>query len=370
MVIDTYSRYPEVQLVKSTEFSELAKALAPVWATHGIPEMVRHDGGPPYNGWKWRQYARQEGFKTDKTTPCHPQANGLVEKFNRSIVKMIHGAIAEKKDPKTEVQKFLINYRNTPHDTTGKCPSQLLMNRTIRTKVPVLIPCPTGKAHEEARQADRKQKEKQKNYADKQRRARVVEYEVGDKVLLKQTKTTVKPPYDPEPYVVEQVEWPEVTASRGMKVVTRNVQRWKRVKERPKYLQERGIETATQDVCEDEDDDDWFFELRVQPPARQEQERQAAAGEQPAQQGQLPQEGPPVQLEQDRQAAAGEQPPQQRQIPQERWEVAHGPWRPKVNNPSPRERKRRKQQARNRDKGQGDHHYGLRSKDKEEKGAK
>ena len=127
-----------------------------------------------------------------------------------------------------------------------------------------------------------------------------------------------------------------------MKVVTRNVQRWKRVKERPKYLQERGIETATQDDREDEDDD-WFFELRVQPPVRQEQERQAAAGEQP---------------------------PQQRQIPQERWEVAHGPWRPKVNSPSPRERKRRKQQARNRDKGQRDHHYGLRSKDKEEKGAK
>ena len=89
-----------------------------------------------------------------------------MEKFNRSIVKMIHGAIAEKKDPKTEVHKFLTNYRNTPHDTTGKCPSQLLMNRTIRTKVPVLIPCPTGKAHKEARQADRKQ---HKNYADKDR---------------------------------------------------------------------------------------------------------------------------------------------------------------------------------------------------------
>ena len=182
------------------------------------------DRKKPYNGWKWRQYARQEGFKTDKTTPYHPQANGLVEKFNRSIVKMIHGAIAEKKDPKTEVQKFLINYRNTPHDTTGKCPSQLLMNRTIRTKVPVLIPCPTGKVHKEARQADKKQKEQQKNYADKHRRARVVEYTVGDSVLLRQTKTTVKPPHDPETYVVEQVRWPDTMVSRGEKLVTRNVQ--------------------------------------------------------------------------------------------------------------------------------------------------
>ena len=62
------------------------------------------------------------GFKTDQTTPYHPQANGLVEKFNGSIVNMIHGAIAEQKDPKMEVYMFLSNYRNTPHDTTGKCP--------------------------------------------------------------------------------------------------------------------------------------------------------------------------------------------------------------------------------------------------------
>ena len=320
--------------MKSTKFSELVKALAPVWSTHGHPEMVRHDGGPPYNGWKWRKYAKQEGFDTDKTTPYHPQANGLVEKFNRSIVKMIHGAIAEKKDPKTEVHKFLTNYRNTPHDTTGKCPSQLLMNRIIRTKVPVFIPSPTGKAHKEARQADRKQKEKQKNYADKHRRARVVEHKVGDKVLLRQTKTTVKPPYDPEAYVVEQVRGAEITARRGKKTVTRNVQKWKGIKERPKYLQQRSRGTSTQDNSDDEEED-WYFELRAQPPAQQEQEEQAAAGEQPL---------------------------QQRQIPRERWEVAHGPWRPKVNSPSPRERKRRQQQARNRDKGQRDHPYRLRSR--------
>ena len=80
------------------------------------------------------------GSRQTRPLPTTPQANGLVEKFNRSIVKMIHGAIAEKRDPKAEVQKFLTNYRNTPHDTTGKCPSQLLMNRIIRTKVPALIP--------------------------------------------------------------------------------------------------------------------------------------------------------------------------------------------------------------------------------------
>ena len=55
MVIDTYSRYPEVQIVKSTSFERLAKALAPVCSTQGKPEMYR---GPPYNGKEWRRYVR------------------------------------------------------------------------------------------------------------------------------------------------------------------------------------------------------------------------------------------------------------------------------------------------------------------------
>ena len=114
--------------MKRTSFSRLVNALAPVWATLGIPDIVWHDVGPQYNGQEWRNY---EGFRTNKRPPEHPQDNGLVEKFSRSIVKMMHGAMEENKDTKIEVQKFLTNYRNTPQDTTWKCPSQLLMNRFL-----------------------------------------------------------------------------------------------------------------------------------------------------------------------------------------------------------------------------------------------
>ena len=74
---------------------------------------------------------------------------------------MIHRAIAEKKNPKTELDKFLTNYRNTPHNTTGQYPSMLLMNRVIRTKVPAVIKALTSKVHNETSIADRK-KEQQK----------------------------------------------------------------------------------------------------------------------------------------------------------------------------------------------------------------
>ena len=52
-VIDTYSKFHEVEVVKST----LAKACIPkldrIFATHGIPRKIRTDNGPPYNGDKF-----------------------------------------------------------------------------------------------------------------------------------------------------------------------------------------------------------------------------------------------------------------------------------------------------------------------------
>ena len=36
------------------------------------------------------------------------------------------------------IYKFLFRYRNTPHSTTGETPSQLLMNRVIRTHISLL----------------------------------------------------------------------------------------------------------------------------------------------------------------------------------------------------------------------------------------
>ena len=63
-----------------------------------------------------------------------------------SIVKVTHAALAEGKDPKTEVIKFLRNYRNTPHSSTGKKPSELMMDRDMRTKVPMIIRAATRRA--------------------------------------------------------------------------------------------------------------------------------------------------------------------------------------------------------------------------------
>ena len=89
-----------------------------------------------------------------------------------SIVKVTHAAIAEGKDPQTEMTKFLLNYRNTTHNSTGKKPSKLMMNRDVKTGVPMFIRPATGETHRAAKSKNEEVRRKYKQYGDKRRRAR------------------------------------------------------------------------------------------------------------------------------------------------------------------------------------------------------
>ena len=132
VVVDLYSRFPEVAMVENTSFESLKPKLDEVFSRFGIPEKVTHDGGPPYNSFEWRKYAKQKGFELDVCTPEHPQSNRVAEKMMKSIIKVVHAAFATKTYPVEAVQTFLLEYWSTPHPSTGKTPSQLLMNSNLK----------------------------------------------------------------------------------------------------------------------------------------------------------------------------------------------------------------------------------------------
>ena len=130
----------------------------------------------------------------------------------------------------------MLAYRNTPHSTTGKTPASLMMDRTIRTKLPVIIRDPSSKKHKEAQSKMEEGKNKQKKYADQHRRAKTKEHKVGDQVLIKQQKTTTKPPFNPDPFTITDVKGSQITAERRSKVRIRNAAKWKPIKIRPSHL--------------------------------------------------------------------------------------------------------------------------------------
>ena len=77
-------------------------------------------------------------FESQACTPKHPEVNEILERFMSVLVKIIHAAMVDKKDSQVEMRGRLMSYRDTPHPSTGKAPSELIIGRLLRTKIATL----------------------------------------------------------------------------------------------------------------------------------------------------------------------------------------------------------------------------------------
>ena len=246
IMIDQYSKYPEVDVLTSTSFQKLKPVLDRIFSTHGIPETLTTDNGPPYSGNEMSDYSKHMGFKLTPVTPDDPQSNGFAENFIKQMCKLVHTAVAEKKNPKEEVHNYLLQYRATPHSTTEYSPAELLFGRRIKTKLPQIAKRQeTDKLKRMRQQHDRK-KQAQKQYFDKRYRANEKPLMPGDNVLLKQKKSSTNPPYNPKPYKVIKVDGNRATINDGERERVRDKNKLKFVPERPAYLQIKQSASARQ----------------------------------------------------------------------------------------------------------------------------
>ncbi len=83
VLIDRYSRFPEVEIVKSTKASVIILKLDRIFSVHGIPEIIKSDNGLPFQGEEFCKYFSALGIKHEQITPRWPKANGEVERFNQ-----------------------------------------------------------------------------------------------------------------------------------------------------------------------------------------------------------------------------------------------------------------------------------------------
>ena len=136
VAIDDYSRYPEVEILKSTSSKSTIPKLDKIFSGFGVPKEVKTDNGPPFNSADFRMFAEYLGFSHRKITPHWPQTNGEVERFMCTLEKAIRTAQIEGKPWKQELYTFLRNYRATPHSTTEVPPYDAMFQRSMKTKLP------------------------------------------------------------------------------------------------------------------------------------------------------------------------------------------------------------------------------------------
>ena len=82
VVTDDYSRYPELAEIKSTAAKFVCPILDAIFARHGLPDIIRSDNGPPFNGKEFGDFAANLGITHRRVAPLWPNAN--LDKWNVS----------------------------------------------------------------------------------------------------------------------------------------------------------------------------------------------------------------------------------------------------------------------------------------------
>lgn len=166
VIVDYFSRFPEVKRLQSTTTQSIINTLKTMFARYGIPEIVRSDNGPQFSSQEFTQFAQKYNFKHITSSPHFPASNGQAERAVQTVKKLLKDA----KDPFLA----LLAYRATPLPWCKRSPAELLMGRNIRSTLPVhnssLLP--EWSYIKEFQQANEKLKQQQKSDYDRRHRVR------------------------------------------------------------------------------------------------------------------------------------------------------------------------------------------------------
>lgn len=84
----------------------------------------------------------QNGIDHKTSAPYHPATNEAAENTVKSLKMALMKAFEKNKsnDWNLILNRFLLDYRNTAHSTTGFSPAKLMLGRNLRSRLDLLRP--------------------------------------------------------------------------------------------------------------------------------------------------------------------------------------------------------------------------------------
>ena len=132
-ICDYATRCPDTIPILNTEANTIAKELVSVFARVGIPDEVLTDQGSNLMSSLLQEMYLMLNISRLRTSPYHPQTDGLTERLNGTLKSMIRKFTASnQKDWDEHLPYLLFAYREVPQESTGFSPFELLYGRRVR----------------------------------------------------------------------------------------------------------------------------------------------------------------------------------------------------------------------------------------------
>ena len=207
VMICHYSKWVEIFSIKNMLAVTVARCLFTFVCRHGVPERILSDQGHNYESELFRELCELLDIHKLRTTPWHPIADGLSERFNRTILGPLKIFVNEKQDNWDEyLDSIAFAYNTSVHNTINVPLFLVVYGRLPKLPIDLIWPCKETEFETNpklyARQVQHKlcnvfkyvdeQREfkinKFKFYAD--RDVRTLNFIEGDRVAIKEPKLT------------------------------------------------------------------------------------------------------------------------------------------------------------------------------------
>ena len=107
----------------------IAQELTKIFSAFGIPRIVHSDQGQNFESTVLKQTLSAFGIHKSHTTPYHPQGDGMVERFNRSLLQLLRSYVEHEADWERYLPLTLFAYRTAIHMSTKKSPFFVMFGR-------------------------------------------------------------------------------------------------------------------------------------------------------------------------------------------------------------------------------------------------
>ena len=140
VAIDHFTRWAEVYAIKNQEATTVSKKLVDeMFCRFSPPEQLHSDQGRQFESELLAEVCSLLKVRKSHTTPYHPQGNGMVEWFNRTLLSMLATVTHDHPgDWEQHIRKVCLAYISSVHSATGFSPFFLMFGREAKLPVDLM----------------------------------------------------------------------------------------------------------------------------------------------------------------------------------------------------------------------------------------
>lgn len=144
VLVDAFFKWPFVYTVKDITAKTIIDKCKKMLINFGCPETIVMDNGRNFQSTEFLQFLETNRITPKFTAPYHPATNGQAERFVQTLKNALRKIFADPRNRDVILSdalcNFLVQYRITPHCTTGIAPSERMFKRQMRTHLTLSLP--------------------------------------------------------------------------------------------------------------------------------------------------------------------------------------------------------------------------------------